>query len=139
MAADTLSFLAPLALQEGIEIGLDRPESGVAIIGNPDLVGDLIRNLVENAINVSSPGDEVAVVVSADGRIEVHDNGPGISPEHRERVFERFWRLSTTGNRNGSGLGLAIVKEIVGLISAEIDVRDNPEGGTSMHVSFQRA
>jgi signal transduction histidine kinase len=56
--------------------------------GDAALIGDLIRNLAENALAVSPAGTEVCVAVGADGRLDAIDHGPGIAAEHRERVFE---------------------------------------------------
>jgi two-component system sensor histidine kinase TctE len=66
----------------------------------------------------------------------VEDNGPGIAVEEREKVFERFYRISDRGV-TGSGLGLAIVREIAKIHSADVRLDDGPSGvGTSIAIDF---
>ena len=136
-AAETLAFLAPLAVARGASVALERPPEPVMVRGDAALISDVIRNLVENALAVSPAGSEVTVVVGIDGRLDVMDQGPGIPPEHRQRVFERFWRApgSPTG---GSGLGLAIVKEIADICGAGLRVGDTPDGGALVSIAFVR-
>lgn len=86
----------------------------------------------------SPAGTEVTVAVGADGRLEVSDCGPGIAPEHRERIFERFWRAPGSPP-GGSGLGLAIVKEIADASGASVGIGNAPGGGAQFHVAFQLA
>ena len=105
--------------------------------GNADLISDLVRNLVENALAVSTAGTEVTVVVRANGRLDVTDRGPGIAPEHRDRVFERFWR-APGAPPGGSGLGLAIVKEISDACGATLHIADARGGGALVSVVFVR-
>jgi signal transduction histidine kinase len=94
-----------------------------------------VRNLVDNAVKFAAEGGriEVAARASADGakdsvEVVVKDDGPGIPPEDRARVFERFYRVEKSRNRGagGTGLGLAIVKHIMqqagGTVSLESDV-----------------
>jgi len=134
-AADTLSFLAPLAVAHGVSVALERPSGSAIVNGDAALIEDLIRNLVENAIAVSPAGAEVTVAVSADGQLNVIDHGPGIAPERREQVFERFWRTPDAPS-GGSGLGLAIVKEIADACGASLQISDRAEGGTIISVNF---
>ena len=137
-AADTLSFLAPLAITRGVSVALDRPSEPVMVRGDAALIEDLIRNLVENALAVSPAGAEVTVEVGAGSRLDVIDRGPGIAPEHRERVFERFWRGPGVP-AGGSGLGLAIVKEIADACGASVHICDLASGGTVISVQFVRS
>jgi signal transduction histidine kinase len=137
VAAETLVFLAPLAAVRDASIALERPPEPVTVRGDNDLIGDLVRNLVENALAVSPAGTEVTVAVGADGRLDVTDQGPGIAPEYRERVFERFWRAPGSPP-GGSGLGLAIVKEIAEACGADLRIADFPGGGALVSVAFAR-
>lgn len=134
-AADTLSFLAPLAVARGASVALDRPPEPVMVRGDAALIEDLIRNLVENALAASPAGAEVTVAVGADGRLDVIDRGPGIAPEFRERVFERFWR-APGAPAGGSGLGLSIVKEVADACGARLSIADAPEGGAVVRIAF---
>lgn len=92
----------------------------------------LVRNLVSNAVKYNKPGGEVRVTVEGDDRwitLKVHDTGIGISPLHREHLFEEFYRIRTPETQNipGTGLGLVICKRIVGELGGSIDV-DSKEG-----------
>ena len=86
--------------------------------------------LIENALNYSPAGSEVAVVVG-EGRIEVHDRGPGVAPEERELVFERFHR-GRAGRQGpaGSGLGLAIARTLARAWHGDVRLDERPGGGT---------
>ena len=94
-------------------------------------------NLLDNAIRYSPPGGTVAVSTSRDdgkARVSVRDQGPGILPSDRLRVFERFYTgedARTTGPaRGGTGLGLAIARHIVSRLGGEIWVSDETPGAT---------
>lgn len=138
IAAETLAFLAPFAVARNASVALERPPESVTVFGDADLIGDLVRNLVENALAVSPAGTEVTVAVGLDGRLDVMDQGPGIAPEHRERAFERFWR-APGAPAGGSGLGLAIVKEIADACGASIRITDASGGGALVSVAFVRS
>jgi two-component system sensor histidine kinase TctE len=119
LAIDTVRDFVPRALDKQLDLGYEGPEPqqlGHRILGNPLLVRELIRNLVDNALQYTPAGGTVTVRVVDDpfGQVmvlEVEDSGPGIAPADREHVFEPFWRALGT-NVDGSGLGLAIVREI---------------------------
>lgn len=138
IAAETLAFLAPLAVARNASVALERPPESVTVCGDADLIGDLVRNLVENALAASPAETEVTVAVGPDGRLDVMDQGPGIAPEHRERAFERFWR-APDAPAGGSGLGLAIVKEIVDACGAGVRITDAHGGGALVSVAFVRS
>jgi signal transduction histidine kinase len=84
------------------------------VLADAPRLGRAIRNVLENAAEFGPPGGVIAIETAA-GRIAVTDEGPGIPPELRERVFERFFRADPSRSRGtgGSGLGLAIAREIV--------------------------
>ena len=106
-------FSAP-ALDRGIDLGLELAQSQCVVHGNPTLLRELIANLIDNAL-IHSGRDGIVTVKLAASKDKVSfiviDTGPGIPPEEREKVFERFYRLAGTKSE-GSGLGLAIVAEI---------------------------
>ena len=101
-------------------------------------VHDIVRNLVENAINYTQPGGEVAIAATAEGDglvIRVTDNGPGIPPEDVSRVFERFYRVDKSrGRPGGTGLGLAIVKHLADLHGGSVTVENRALGGAAFTV-----
>jgi two-component system sensor histidine kinase TctE len=124
----TFDMLA-LARAKSIDLGFEG-ELPVSVCGEPVLLRELVNNLVHNAISYTPPGGHVTVRVAlCDGRacLGVIDNGPGIPPEERLRVFERFYRGAAT-SAHGTGLGLAIVKEICDRHQIEITIANDPSG-----------
>ena len=101
-------------------------------------VHDILRNLVENAVNYTQSGGFVEVSATVgDGllTLDVSDNGPGIPPEDVGRVFERFYRVDKSrGRPGGTGLGLAIVKHLAGLHGGAVNVENRVEGGARFTV-----
>jgi two-component system, OmpR family, sensor histidine kinase TctE len=125
------------ALQANIDLGVDvRP---VAILADPSLLDDLLSNLVDNALKYTSAGGSVTASAGyLKGRpfLAVEDTGPGIPPEERQRVRQRFYRLPNSPG-HGSGLGLAIVDEIAGLYEASLTIGPGANGsGTRVSVQF---
>ena len=97
--------------------------------------------LVDNAIRHSPAGGQVNVTVRDDGlgaTVTVDDDGPGIRPEERARIFERFYRAPGAPG-GGTGLGLAIAAWIVARHEGRIDVDDRPDGGARFTVRLPAA
>lgn len=137
----------PRAVEKHIDIGYEgaQPGSeGVNIDGNPTLLQEMVRNLVDNAINYSqsSPGVQAVITVRLDADVpgkaltlQVEDSGPGIAPAERELVFQPFYRA--LGNEaDGSGLGLPIVLEIARQHRASVTLRDSRPGQTPPGACF---
>lgn len=135
LARDSLTELAPMALAADLDIGFEAPARPALVRGNALLLGELIGNLVLNAIRYTPAGGHITVRVHgelATVTLEVEDNGPGIPPTERETVFERFYRMrdrldSNQGEARGSGLGLAIVREIARLHRARVRIEDGAQ------------
>lgn len=138
VASSTVTTMAPWAFAQKRTIAYDGSDQPVQVKGNVHAIEDALRNLVENAILHSPPRTEVVVSVRQDGSVSVADQGPGISPEDRERIFDRFWR-GRGATSLGAGLGLAIVKEIMRLHRGNIRVDNNPNGGAIFTLSFSLA
>ncbi|QHT55105.1 HAMP domain-containing histidine kinase [Cellulomonas sp. H30R-01] len=110
----------------------------LAVQADPERLHQVVANLLHNAVRHSPPDDEVLLVASrvgTDVRIDVVDHGPGIAPEQRAHVFERFVRGNTPaitgqGSTGGTGLGLAIVRWAVDLHGGRIEVADEGPGCT---------
>lgn len=120
----------PLAAHQGVELELNAP-AAVQVAGDADALRILARNLVDNAVRYTPAGGRVRVAVCLqDGQagLAVDDSGPGIPPEERERVFDRFYR-GRTGTGDGTGLGLAIVRSIAERHGAALRLTDSPQGG----------
>jgi two-component system, OmpR family, phosphate regulon sensor histidine kinase PhoR len=111
-----------------------------ALVTDPAKVHDIVRNLVENAINYTPDGGEIEVaarVVDGKFRLEVADTGPGIPPEDLGRVFERFYRVDKARARpGGTGLGLAIVRNVVHVLGGDVTVVNRPGGGAAFAVTL---
>jgi two-component system, OmpR family, sensor histidine kinase TctE len=137
---DVVRDSVPQALERGIDLGYEEPASPTAgptwLLAEPVLVGELVRNLVDNALHYTPRGGTVTVRVLPDpfGRVvvlQVEDTGPGIPAGERERVFQPFYRALGT-EVEGSGLGLAIVQEIAQHHGASIEVDDaRPRGAAA--------
>lgn len=125
--------LAPLAHASGVALALEAEED-VWIDGEPTLLSELLCNLLDNALAHTAKGGNVILRVLAPGILEVEDDGPGIPPEEREKVFERFYRRNPGGT--GAGLGLAIVGEICRAHRARISLLDGASGGLRVRVEF---
>lgn len=96
-------------------------------MGRADLLGELVGNLIDNAIRYAGDGAVITVRVAREGdvaRLEVIDDGPGIAPEERDAVFERFYRSQATLAIEGTGLGLSIVREIARVHRGAVELGD---------------
>jgi two-component system phosphate regulon sensor histidine kinase PhoR len=104
-----------------------------SVMIDPAKFHDVLRNLVENAVNYTPDGGTVEIaadLLDHRYRIVVQDSGPGIPPEDLSRVFERFYRVDKSRARpGGTGLGLAIVRNLVNTLGGEVAVANRPEGG----------
>jgi len=138
VASEIVAAMAPWALAKKKPVAFHGEDKPVVIKGNRYAIGDAIRNLVENAVAHTAPGSEVTVSTYANGSVSIVDRGPGIPPEERNHVFERFWRGKGTSS-SGAGLGLAIVAEIMRAHQGSISVDDNPGGGMAFTLRFSRA
>lgn len=123
------------------EITLELIGESQMIFANRELMDELLYNLCSNGIRYNNRGGRVTVTVASEnGRtfLSVRDTGIGISGEHQERIFERFYRVDKGRSRQngGTGLGLAIVKHIVAQHKAEILLESEPGAGTEVKVLF---
>ncbi len=114
LARNATTEWVPRALDRRIDLGFESGLAAARIEGDPFMLGEMLNNLLDNAVRYTQPGGQVTVRVAAEAggyTLSVEDNGPGIPATERERVFERFHRILGTG-ADGCGLGLAIVREI---------------------------
>jgi signal transduction histidine kinase len=137
IARETVERLSILPAAGEHALRLHVPKQPVTIRGDEEALGDALRNLIDNALIHSPVAAPIDVAVAEDGSIEVRDRGSGIPPEHREQIFERFWRARKSGSE-GAGLGLSIVRAIVNAHRGSITVTDNPGGGTVFRLTFPR-
>jgi two-component system sensor histidine kinase TctE len=113
----------PRALERDIDFGLVVPDEQVQVMGDDRLLGELLSNLIDNALRYGNAHGHVTVSVEggARPRLSVQDDGPGIPLDERRRIFERFYRPANTKGE-GCGLGLAIVEEIARLHDSTVEV-----------------
>ena len=145
LAKESLVARAVLAADKQIDAGLARA-TAVRVRGDPASLSMLLANLLDNALRYTPEGGRIDVAVDDDAGhavLSVADNGPGIAPHERERVFDRFHRgvsASTGGGATGSGLGLSIVKRIADAHGATITLDAGDDGrGLVARVRFPRA
>jgi two-component system, OmpR family, sensor kinase len=140
LARQAIADAAPWAAERQASVELQAPDSMV-VRADTQALRSLLRNLIDNAIKHT--GDKPRVVVhleaAADGAwLRVDDNGPGIAPAERERVFDRFHRREGSSGE-GSGLGLAIVRAIARQHHAQVGLDDSPLGGLRVWVRLPSA
>jgi two-component system phosphate regulon sensor histidine kinase PhoR len=135
-----IADLSPVIEAKGQRIAIDVASEAAHIECDPAKLHDIVRNLVENAVNYSPDGADVrlgAARVDGSYSITVADSGPGIPPEDLNRVFERFYRVDKSRSRpGGTGLGLAIVRHLVELHGGEARAENVPGGGALFTVKL---
>lgn len=120
---------APLASQNGVALEMG-PLEPAWIAGHGEALGLLVSNLLDNAIRYGGSGTRVHLAVREKGGtaiLEVCDEGPGIPPEERDRIFDRFYR-GREAAAGGSGLGLSIVRQVAALHSGSVELVARPGG-----------
>ena len=123
VAVASIEDLAALAGQHEVSVTMEvlSEAAGTVVAGDAVRLRQVLSNLISNAINHAPAGGSVRVTVSATGRVEVHDDGPGVPAKDSERIFERFYRADRArGSGGGAGLGLAICRWIVDLHGGRI-------------------
>jgi signal transduction histidine kinase len=130
VVARRVELWSPLA--EERQVRLEASGNGAAVRAGEGRVEQVLDNLLANALDASPGGSTISV--RANG-VELHvvDEGTGLTPEQRERAFDRFWRASKAP---GSGLGLAIAKRLVELDGGTIELRAAPTGGVDAVVRY---
>lgn len=131
----------PRALAGNLELEVDTPSDLPPVIADSQRVGQVLRNLLNNAINYTPPGGKIKVIVRALPRevlVAVEDNGEGIAMEHQPYIFERFFRVDASRERpiGGAGLGLAIVRQLVNLHGGRVWVESAPGMGATFWFSL---
>jgi signal transduction histidine kinase len=140
MAVQLTRFqLAELISETAERVGLDRPlrvraPDGLEVTSDRTKLAQALGNLLDNAVRFSPPGSLIeieAVEAGPELQITVRDHGPGISPEHWGRVFERFYKVDPARSRatTGSGLGLAITKHLLMALGGRVWTEAAPGGG----------
>lgn len=134
--------LIPLATQKGIALSCDVPDS-FRLLADPDLLAEVVQNLLTNAIKFSLPGGTIRVAALGGGLhgFSVQDTGVGIAPERLPNLFKREARSTTLGTagERGTGIGLAMCREIVEAHGGTLSVRSTPGQGSDFRVVLPNA
>jgi len=138
IAEQCATLIRPLARARNLSVQI-HSDSPVNLATDPDKLREIIANLMHNAVEYNRPAGAINVFVHSvdDGLdLEVRDTGIGISPEYRDKIFERFFRADPSRAADGmhAGLGLAIVRGYVELLGGTIRVESEPGRGSSFHV-----
>jgi signal transduction histidine kinase/ActR/RegA family two-component response regulator len=135
LVAGRVSLHASSARAHGVELLLDATvELPRRVLGDPVRVGQVLGNLVDNAVKYAAPGVvRIRLHDAAEGiGFAVVDHGPGVPAEHRDRIFEAFARLPQHGRGHaGTGLGLTLCRQIVEAMGGTIGVDETPGGGAT--------
>ena len=138
LVAECVEAAKPVADEKGIELTAS-VEQIPSMVGDRSRLGQVLDNLVSNALKFTNEGGAVSIRISShrgEAVVEVEDNGMGIAPEEQAQLFERFYRSSEATERAipGTGLGLTIAKAIVERHEGAIEVESTPGQGTTMRV-----
>jgi signal transduction histidine kinase len=136
LAEDVHLEIVAIAGEAEIEI---EGERGIKAFIDPNRIRQVIRNLVQNALKAGSTHILVEITkepLERQIRLRIKDNGPGIAPEHLEKLFDRFYRVDTARDRaaGGSGLGLSIVKWIIEAHKGSVQLSSEVGVGTTFDV-----
>lgn len=142
IAVESKEILQHKADSENIDIHVSGEDT--FITGNRNYISEILLNLMDNSIKYNHSGGDVWVSISTENemaKIVVKDNGIGISPEHQQRVFERFYRVDKSRSKRigGTGLGLSIVKHMVACHNGEIYLESKVGSGTEITILFKKA
>jgi len=136
--AGVLADLSPNVEARRQCVSVAIPADAAYVDADPGKLHDILRNLVENAVNYSPPQSDIRLSAERhEGTVHVvvSDSGPGIPPSDLTRVFERFYRVDKSrSGPGGTGLGLSIVKHLVELHGGQVSVANRPDGGTMFTV-----
>jgi len=143
LARALLADMEPRLKERSLEASVS--DSGAALAwADRRAVDQVLSNLLDNALKYTDPGGRITVGVEARPeavRVSVSDTGIGIAPEHRPRIFERFYRVDKARSRalGGTGLGLSIVRNLVQAMGGEVSVESEPGRGSTFRFTLPRA
>ncbi|MDA0233035.1 MAG: ATP-binding protein [Chloroflexi bacterium] len=148
MVIDACEAVAPLATASGISLewpGNAKPlPEPIKVSGDSVLIRLIVLSLLDNAIKYGQEGCTITVELDGSGpfaSVRVRDTGPGIPPEHLERVFDRFYRVDRARSRKtgGTGLGLAIARRAAEVIDGQLSLASDEKTGTVATARFRRS
>lgn len=120
------------------------PVTDAYVVGNPALLEQIFTNLLDNALKYRHPEIDTHITIKIEEeaemvRIDISDNGIGISPEYFDKIFQIFQRLHTAEEYSGAGIGLATVKKSVELMNGQVHVSSIINQGTTFHLKIPSA
>ena len=135
LCQDVKEILSPSAADKQVTVHITG--SGFDVMGVRRMLHEIVYNLCDNAIKYNVPGGSVTIHVE-NNRLVVKDTGIGIPAIHKDRIFERFYRVDKSHSKasGGTGLGLSIVKHAVAYHKAEISLDSTPGKGTTITIEF---
>ncbi|OPY57683.1 MAG: Alkaline phosphatase synthesis sensor protein PhoR [Pelotomaculum sp. PtaU1.Bin035] len=130
-----VAIFQPRAAEKNLTIKINLPENLPVIQGDPDMLSQVLINLIDNAVSYTQAGGEICVCASVgenEIKVDVRDNGIGIPPDSLSRLFERFYRVDKARSREqgGTGLGLSIVKHIIEVHHGSVHVESKVGEGS---------
>jgi heavy metal sensor kinase len=139
LTREVAAHLSVLAEDKRQQIDLRSDDALAPVQADRAVLREALINLLDNAIKYSPEGARIDVrlhLADGDAAVEISDRGPGIAPEHRERIFERFYRIDKARSRElgGAGLGLAIARWAIDVHGGSIQMESRPGGGTTFRV-----
>ncbi len=141
IAEEVVDLYSPLAEDKGLTF-VSQFEPGLIARGDPNLIGQALANLLDNAIKYTEKGSVTVALTTKDGRpaIVVADTGPGVPEAYRGKVLERLFRLEQSRTSPGSGLGLSLVAAVAKSHGLELKLEDNMPGlRVTLRFAQQRA
>lgn len=132
-----------LLTAKGFSVHIDIPENQYYALGNAEVLGRVLNNLISNAIKYGDDGKKLGMTLRSNEKsvyIDIWDQGKGISESHIDKVFERMYTLEDSRNRlyQGSGLGLTITKRLVEALGGEIHLSSRPYEKTIFTIMLKR-
>ncbi|MBI2517379.1 MAG: HAMP domain-containing histidine kinase [Opitutae bacterium] len=135
--ARLLDTHAPRLAEAGLVLHRSLPTGPVAVTSDRDALGQIVLNLLDNAAKYAAAGGEVTVELAArpagGAVVRVLDRGPGVPPEHRDRIFEKFHRVDDTliAEKSGTGLGLSIARQLARGLGGDLRYEPRTDGGAA--------
>jgi two-component system, NtrC family, sensor histidine kinase KinB len=142
LIAEAVEEAQPVAEGKGILLNLNLPLNLPSVEGDPDMIRRVIGNLLDNAVKYTPGGGSIRLSASLDAesvRVSIADSGPGIPPEERHRIFDKYSRIERVGAPKGLGLGLAFCRLAVKAHGGRIWVDSPAEGGAAFHFTVPLA
>ena len=141
MLQELVELYQPAAECKAVALVVEKETEGFAR-GDRDLLQEAFANLIDNAVKFTPEQGKVEIRVTSTLQgpiVEIHDSGPGISPDQRNRVFKRFYRSQETRHVAGSGLGLTLVAAIIRLHGFQVEIKDVAQGCVFVVQLFRRS